>query len=49
MTVNLTTGTGTGGSAQGDVLSGISTVIGSAYDDTLTVGAREHADRAWRQ
>jgi len=35
VTVNLTTGTGTGGDAQGDTLTGIERVIGSAGDDTL--------------
>jgi Ca2+-binding RTX toxin-like protein len=48
VTVNLTTGTGTGGDAQGDTLTGIEhvigsvgndTLIGSAGDDTLTGGA----------
>jgi len=39
VTVNLTTGTGTGGDAQGDTLTGIERVIGSAGDDTLTGGA----------
>ncbi|NJO55091.1 MAG: cadherin-like domain-containing protein, partial [Rhodospirillales bacterium] len=33
--VNLATGTGSGGDAEGDTLSGIEQVIGSAYDDTL--------------
>ena len=39
VTVNLTTGTGTGGDAQGDTLTGIERVIGSAGDDTLTGSA----------
>ncbi len=34
--VNLQTGTGSGGHAQGDVLSGVDIVIGSAFNDTLT-------------
>lgn len=34
--VNLATGTGTGGDAQGDQLAGIEDVRGSAYNDTLT-------------
>ena len=37
MTVDLTTGTGTGGDAQGDTLIGIENVTGSkAGGDTLT-------------
>jgi glucose/arabinose dehydrogenase len=36
VTVNLATGSGTGGDAQGDTLSGIENIIGSAFDDTLT-------------
>ena len=34
--VNLTTGMGTGGSAEGDVLNSIENLIGSLFDDTLT-------------
>lgn len=34
--VDLTTGTGTGGHAQGDTLSGFENVTGSAHNDTLT-------------
>ena len=34
--VNLTTGTGLGGDAQGDSLSGIEYLVGSSQDDTLT-------------
>lgn len=34
--VNLATGLGTGGEAQGDVLSGIEAIYGSARSDTLT-------------
>ena len=36
VTVNLTTGTNTGGSAQGDILTGIEGIVGSAHNDTLT-------------
>src|SRR5213078_1917485 len=36
VTVNLTTNVNTGGDAQGDSLSGIENLTGSAYDDTLT-------------
>jgi Ca2+-binding RTX toxin-like protein len=36
VTVNLTTGTGSGGHAQGDVLVSVEKVSGSAYGDTLT-------------
>lgn len=36
VTVNLTTGTGLGGDAQGDVLSGIDGIFGSGFDDSLT-------------
>ena len=36
VTVNLATGRGQGGDAEGDVLIGIQRVTGSAYDDTLT-------------
>jgi Ca2+-binding RTX toxin-like protein len=35
VTVNLLTGLGTGGEAQGDVLTGIENIIGSAQADTL--------------
>lgn len=41
--VNLATGTGLGGDAQGDTLSGIENVIGSAYDDTLTADGHANA------
>jgi hypothetical protein len=37
--VNLTTGHGSVGDAQGDTLISIENVIDSAYDDTLTGGA----------
>src|SRR5262245_47953389 len=36
VTVNLTTGVGAGGDAQGDVLGGIENIIGSAQADMLT-------------
>ena len=36
VTVNLATGTGVGGDAQGDTLSGIENLTGSAFDDALT-------------
>jgi len=34
--VNLKTGTGTGGEAQGDIISGIEKLIGSDFNDTLS-------------
>ncbi len=36
VTVNLTTGVGTGGDADGDVLSQIESILGSSYADLLT-------------
>ena len=36
VTVNLTTGSGSGGDAEGDTLVGIENLTGSAQDDTLT-------------
>ncbi|MFJ3059049.1 beta strand repeat-containing protein, partial [Herbaspirillum sp. NPDC087042] len=39
VTVNLVTGLGTGGDAQGDVLSNIQNLQGSAYDDTFVANA----------
>ena len=36
VTVDLTTGTGTGGDAQGDTLANIENLTGSDHDDTLT-------------
>ena len=36
VTVNLTTGTGQGGHAEGDTLTGIEEVVGSDHDDVLT-------------
>ena len=35
VSVNLATGVGSGGHAEGDTISGIEKVIGSSYDDTL--------------
>ncbi|NJL07332.1 MAG: hypothetical protein HC900_03015 [Methylacidiphilales bacterium] len=35
VTVNLATGVGSGGDAEGDTLTGIENLIGSAFDDTL--------------
>jgi Ca2+-binding RTX toxin-like protein len=40
VSVNLATGLGEGGDAQGDVLSAIERIIGSAFNDTLTGGRR---------
>jgi Ca2+-binding RTX toxin-like protein len=39
ITVNLITGTGSGGDAQGDTLTGIENLIGSAGNDTMTGSA----------
>ena len=39
VTVNLATGVGTGGDAQGDTLSGIENLVGSNLDDILTGSA----------
>jgi Ca2+-binding RTX toxin-like protein len=36
VTIDLSLGTGHGGTAEGDTLSGIEFVLGSAFDDTLT-------------
>ncbi|MGK9167870.1 hypothetical protein KXR53_16305 [Inquilinus limosus] len=36
VTVNLATGTGTGGDAQGDTLTSVERLFGSRFDDTLT-------------
>lgn len=40
--VNLVTGIGSGGHAQGDTLAGIENVIGSAFADTLTGGTEDN-------
>ncbi|NVZ76559.1 calcium-binding protein, partial [Pseudomonas gingeri] len=42
VTVNLVTGTGIGGDAQGDTLIGIERVVGSAFGDTLTASVSGH-------
>jgi len=42
VTVDLAAGTGVGGDAQGDTLTGIETVIGSAHDDTFTGDANDN-------
>jgi Ca2+-binding RTX toxin-like protein/GH24 family phage-related lysozyme (muramidase) len=39
VTINLAAGTGAGGDAEGDTLSGIEQVVGSAHEDTLTGSA----------
>jgi RTX calcium-binding nonapeptide repeat (4 copies)/WD40-like Beta Propeller Repeat len=39
VTVDLSTGNGSGGEADGDVFAGIEGVVGSPFDDTLTGGA----------
>ncbi|ASU41308.1 hemolysin D [Herbaspirillum sp. meg3] len=45
VTVDLTTGLGTGGDAQGDVLSNIQNLIGSAYNDTFVANNKvNHLD-----
>jgi glucose/arabinose dehydrogenase len=36
VSVNLFTGLGSGGDAQGDILGGIENIVGSAFNDTLT-------------
>ncbi|WP_280956440.1 beta strand repeat-containing protein [Ciceribacter lividus] len=41
--VNLVTGTGTGGDAQGDQFNQIERVVGSDYDDTLTSSTVGHS------
>jgi Ca2+-binding RTX toxin-like protein len=43
VTVNLATGTGLGGDAQGDTLSGIELLQGSIYADTLTGSVSDEA------
>ena len=47
VTVNLSTGKGTGGDAQGDVLSSIEAVNGSQFNETLTFGTGTVALRGW--
>ncbi|OGO94349.1 MAG: hypothetical protein A3F10_00185 [Coxiella sp. RIFCSPHIGHO2_12_FULL_42_15] len=42
VTVNLATGIGTGGDAQGDILSGIENVIGSEFSDVLIGNAENN-------
>ncbi|HEX7985844.1 MAG TPA: calcium-binding protein, partial [Duganella sp.] len=43
VTVNLATGTASGGDAEGDTLIAIETVIGSGFDDTLASSTAAHA------
>ncbi len=43
--VNLATGRGYGGGAQGDVISGVTQIIGSNHDDTLTETLRTASSR----
>ncbi|RJF87999.1 calcium-binding protein [Oleomonas cavernae] len=43
VTVNLTTGTGLGGDAQGDTLTGIENVVGSAFIDVITGDANSNS------
>ena len=43
VTVNLVTGTGVGGDAQGDTLTGIEGVVGSAFNDTFTAQTSGHS------
>ncbi|MEA9983453.1 calcium-binding protein, partial [Herbaspirillum sp. RTI4] len=38
VTIDLSTGFGTGGDAQGDKLTNINSIIGSSYDDTFIIG-----------
>ena len=47
VTVDLQTGTGSGGHAQGDTLSGIERVVGSAHDDTITGDAAGNYLYGW--
>ena len=47
VTVNLATGKGTGGDAQGDVLIGVEMVNGSQFNDNLTGGVGTSALRGW--
>ncbi|WP_210190400.1 calcium-binding protein [Ensifer aridi] len=41
ISVNLDTGTGTGGDAEGDILTSINRIIGTAHADTLTASAQQ--------
>ncbi|UZE85208.1 beta strand repeat-containing protein [Pseudomonas viciae] len=45
VTVNLITGTGLGGDAQGDTLTAIETVVGSSFNDRLTAQSTGHTLR----
>lgn len=45
VTVNLTTGRGSGGDAEGDILTGIEDVTGSRHDDVLTGNGAANALR----
>ena len=42
VSVNLLTGLGSGGDAQGDILGGIENIVGSAFNDTLTGSAADN-------
>jgi Ca2+-binding RTX toxin-like protein len=42
VTVNLATGTGTGGDAAGDIITGIENIVGSSHADTLTGDAADN-------
>ena len=44
--VNLTTGVGTGGDAEGDTITGVENLIGSKFDDHLTGDAGANSIRA---
>jgi Ca2+-binding RTX toxin-like protein len=43
VTVNLTAGTGSGGAAEGDTLSGVENVTGSAHNDILVGNAEDNS------
>ena len=47
VTVDLEAGTGTGGHAQGDTLTGIERVLGSIHDDTLAGDANDNVLRGF--